>query len=200
LHDALPISPVNDAATDQAIFAAWWSNTVLANPGHDLAGSSVKETVTYRSYVPPHIAAAPRWRFWTSNGTDSTYGTGASGANRLGGSWRIDAAYVGDGGTAPTGAVEPGSTQPVLFDGEAKKDVQPGERFWSDPVEFTVPDGHLLAFTWTISTFGVASLLPVAHAPIVSTFSATGAVANREAATGFAGAGDKLVAPQVFAT
>jgi lysophospholipase L1-like esterase len=97
--------------------------------------------------------------------------------------------------------VEPATTRPVRFDGETGKDVVAGERFWSDPVDLEIPEGHLLAFTWSISTFGVASPVPYAHVPIASSFTARGASpAGQESAAGFVSSGERLVAPQAFAT
>jgi lysophospholipase L1-like esterase len=177
-----------------------WSGTVLGIPANELLTAQGPFVNTYRTYVKPRVAGLWRWAFWMSNATDSTWGPGVPMPNLLGSTWRIEAATFADGGTTRGGAVVAGTVLPVTFAGSTSKTVQPGERFWSDPVSINLADGHYLAFTWTVSSSGTGPVLPFTSAPFVTSYQALGtSIANQVAATGFATSTDPLVAPQLFA-
>jgi hypothetical protein len=94
---------------------------------------------SYRTYVKTQAAGAWRWAIWMSNATDSTFGPGAPRPNQPGGSWRIESAYLADGGTAHDGSIVAGTQAALTFAGQPAKAVEPGERFWSDPVNLDLP-------------------------------------------------------------
>lgn len=108
-----------------------------------------------RGYFRTLSSVPDTWRFWFSNAVDTTYADGEIGfPDRLGGDWRILSARIGDGGVytcgeMPTPVPVTGWTA-VTFDGQAGRNVTPGERFWSDEVTFTLPEGHYLVWEWEL--------------------------------------------------
>ncbi len=174
-------------------FDSMWSGTVVATPSQQLAATSGANT--YRTYVRPRAAGLHHWAFWVSNGIDGTWGTGEPRPNQLGGRWTIDAAYVADGGANPTGAVLTGTSVRVTFDGQASKKVEPGDRFWSDPVALDLPEGHQLVFTWTLS----GTSYPLVNVPFLTSYKAGAkSIAAQETTTGFEEV-KNVVAPGLFA-
>jgi lysophospholipase L1-like esterase len=175
-------------------FTSMWSGTVVATPSQQLmSASGVK---TYRTYVRPRTSGNFHWSFWISNGVDSTYGGGQANPNEMGGAWTIEAAYVADGGATHAGAVTAGTSVQVTFGGSPTRTVQPGERFWSDPIAIDLPAGHDLAFTWTLSGTGY----PFVSASFITTYVASGkSIAGQETASGFSATTSALVAPQLLA-
>jgi lysophospholipase L1-like esterase len=183
-------------------FDTFWSGTTLGIPGNELLMAAAPTTSTYRTYVKPRVTGTWRWAFYMSNATDSTFGPGAPHPNMPGGSWRIEAAYFADAGPAPgsAGAVVAGTQVSVTFAGNPSRTVDPGERFWSDPVEIDVPDGHLLAFTWAVSSLAAGPVLPFTSAPFVTSYQAIGQnIPAQESSAGFNASTDPLVAPPLFA-
>ena len=180
--------------------AGLWSASVLGIPGNELVAPAGPILNTYRTFVRPRAAGAAQWVFWTSNATDSTFGPGVPHPNQTGAAWRIEAAYAGDGGTDRTGVVA-GTAIPLTFGGGASKDVQPGERFWSDPITLDLPAGHSLVFTWALSTSVGGPSIPGTSAPFLTSYIAAGKnLAAQDANTGFGASTDLLVAPQMFAS
>jgi lysophospholipase L1-like esterase len=185
---------------DDPTFASFWSGTALAVPSQQVIAAQGPYLNTYRSYAKPRVAGAFNWRFWVGNATDSTYGSGPLAPNQPGGSWRIEAAFVGDGGPAPSGALVAGTEVAVTFGGAASRDVAPGERFWSDPVALDLPAGHLLAFTWAVSGAAAGPGPAYAHSSFTTSYyNGSSDLAGQEAATGFFASHDTLVAPHLFA-
>jgi lysophospholipase L1-like esterase len=114
-------------------------------------------TWTFRSYLKPvddTFSGAQTFRFSYTNAVDSTFANNASRlANTLGSPFTVEEAYVSDGGPLgadPLGAAS-GPFEQVYFNGAASKNVLPGETFWSDDVEYDLPNGHYLCFTWVLS-------------------------------------------------
>jgi lysophospholipase L1-like esterase len=192
----------SDAAVppDDPTFASVWSGTSLAVPAQQLMVTTAPFVYTYRTYVKPRASGSYQWRFWISNATDSTYGAVPPRPNQPGGTWRIEAATVADGGPSPAGAVGAGTQATVTFSGGTSRSVKPGERFWSDPVVLDLPADHYLAFTWAVSATAAGPVMTFASSPFASSYWAAGAnLASQESATGFAATYDQLVAPQMFA-
>lgn len=179
------------------------SATVVSAACNYIMERPEKFTHTYRTYVKLREHGALDLRFWHSNAIDSTWDTGlvARGGD-LGGEWRIEAAYVADGGAVPDGSVEPGSQVCLTFDGGSEtRTVAPGEKFWSDPVRLDLPEGHLLAFTWTISTEAGGKTVPYnTEQMLVTAFDAPGACADAAGAEGFAPSENLLVLPALIAS
>jgi lysophospholipase L1-like esterase len=177
----------------------FWSTSVLGIPGNELVAPAGPILNTYRTFVRPRASGPAQWVFWMSNATDSTFGPGVPHPNETGAAWRIEAAYAGDGGTAHTGVVT-GTSVPLTFGGSATKEVQPGERFWSDPITLDLPADHDLVFTWALSTAVGGPSIPGTSAPFLTSYIATGKnLASQDANTGFGASTDLLVAPQMFA-
>ncbi|KFN05865.1 SGNH/GDSL hydrolase family protein [Paenibacillus macerans] len=171
--------------------------TVVSTAANYIMDREERFTHTYRTYFKLRENGPLQLRFWHSNAVDSTWDTGTvAKGSQLGGAWRIEAAYVADGGKEPDGAVAPGSQVPVTFDGENGKAVEPGETFWSDPVHIELPEGHYLAFTWTITAPAAGKTFPYnVEQMLVSAYDAPGRHADEESAEPFALSEKLLVAP-----
>jgi lysophospholipase L1-like esterase len=187
---------------DDPTFASFFSGTALAVPAQQVIAAGDVYLNTYRTYAKPRVAGAANWRFWVSNTTDSTYGSGPPMPNQPGGAWRIEAASAGDGGgTGPVGSVVAGTSVPVTFGGAASKDVAPGERFWSDPVALDIPDGHLLVFTWAVSGAMAGPGPTYTHQSFTTSYyNGSMNLAGQEGAANFFASTDTEVAPHMFAT
>jgi lysophospholipase L1-like esterase len=108
------------------------------------------EEVTYRAYFPAEVYGEYEYCFYFSNAVDSTYSTGAPvyvGCET--GEYTIISAKIADGGTSVDDEIT--NYTDVTFDGESGKTVQPGDAFWSDPVDFTLEEGHYIVWEWTIT-------------------------------------------------
>lgn len=154
-------------------------------------------TRTYRTYIKPRESGQLELRFWHSNSVDSTWDIGSVAKGSMsGGAWRIEAAYAADGGTGRDGQVVPGTCVQITFDGKPCKAVAPGETFWSDPVQVELPDGHDLAFTWTITTLSSGKSVPYnTEGLLVTAYEAEGNLADDELGTAFMPAVNRLVMP-----
>jgi lysophospholipase L1-like esterase len=181
--------------------AGMFSGTVVGIPGNEfVAVSAAPFLTTYRTFVRSRAPGPTNWVFWMSNAQDSTFGVGPPNPNTPGPVWQIEAAFAGDGGTGHGGAV-PGTLVPVTFGGSTTRTVQPGEKFWSDPVMLDLPDGDDLVFTWAVSAQATGPTMPATSAPFLTTFFANGKnLADQESNAGFSASYDMLVAPQLFAT
>ncbi|MNI17895.1 GDSL-like Lipase/Acylhydrolase [compost metagenome] len=74
--------------------------------------------------------------------------------------------------------------------------VAPGETFWSDPVDLNLPEGHYLAFTWTITTLTPAKSFPYnTEQLLVTAYDAVGKHADEETAESFVPSENSLVLP-----
>lgn len=153
-------------------------------------------THTYRTFLRLRENGPLELRFWHSNAVDSTWDTGTvATGGLLGGKWRIESAYVADGGTVADGSVVNDSQIQIAFAGSATREVEPGEQFWSDPVAIHLPEGHLLAFTWTITAPPGTSIPYNTEQMLVSAYDAPGNHAGVESADGFKASANLLVLP-----
>lgn len=156
-------------------------------------------THTYRTYLKLRENGPLELRFWHSNAVDSTWDTGTvAKGGLLGGSWRIEAAYVADGGAVADGSVVEGSQVQLAFNASAIKEVQPGEQFWSDSVSIDLPEGHLLAFTWTITAPKGTSVPYNTEQMLVSAYDAPGNLASAENGDKFKPSANLLVLPALI--
>ncbi|WP_128083496.1 SGNH/GDSL hydrolase family protein [Paenibacillus sp. DMB5] len=177
--------------------ADYSSATALSTAANFIMNAAEPFTHTYRTYVRLRENGSLTLKFWHSNNVDSTWDLGqeASGSEP-GGEWVIEAAYIADGGLVPDGSVTPGTQIPVTFGGQGSRQVASGECFWSDEAELELPEGHYLAFTWTIRTLGAGKSFPYnVEGMLVSGFDAPGTLAGSEAAEGFNESDKLLVAP-----
>lgn len=137
------------------MFKTYPSNIASGTSHNFMLCWDAPKTIRARGYFCALSSEPDTWRFWFSNAVDSTYADGAIGhPDRLGGNWRILSAKIGDGGaytcgemTTPAPVI---SWTEVTFDGQSSRDVTPGERFWSDEVRFTLPEGHMLVWEWEL--------------------------------------------------
>ncbi|GHU49126.1 hypothetical protein FACS1894127_1570 [Clostridia bacterium] len=127
------------------------------------------------------------WRFWYSNVRDSSQGNGQfHNEDEVGTSWEITSAYLSDGGEGlPDGSIVEGSSVPITFRGKTGKQVTPNEQFWTDPVDFDLPEGHYLCFTWTVTGAPGGSVIPMSNESRLHTFSRIGDYASQLGGEGF---------------
>jgi lysophospholipase L1-like esterase len=177
--------------------AGFTSATALSAAANYIMNSPEPFTCTYRTYVRLRENGSLTLKFWHSNAVDSTWDMGAeSAASEPGGEWSIEAAYVADGGAVPDGTVVTGSQVPVTFAGEASRLVNPGEKFWSDEALLELPEGHYLAFTWTLKTAEAGKSVPFnVEGILVSAYDAPGNLAAQESAESFSMSDKLLVLP-----
>lgn len=130
------------------LFDKYQSNTAVATGNNGIVKKA--ESVTYRAYFPVEEYGELEYCFYFSNEIDSTYNTGKPvhvGAET--GGYTIESARIADGGTSVddeiTGYVD------VMFDGGGSKEVASGEDYWSDPVSFSLEEGHYLVWEWTLT-------------------------------------------------
>lgn len=138
------------------MFATYPSNIPLGTSHNHILHFDAPRRLTARAYVRCLSYTPDTWRFWYSNTVDSTFGGFDYEAYRdqPGGNWTILSARIGDGGPYVEGFMDTPapvtSWTEVTFDGNSRKTVTPGERFWSDEVSFTLPEGHLLVWEWEL--------------------------------------------------
>ncbi|QQZ63388.1 SGNH/GDSL hydrolase family protein [Paenibacillus sonchi] len=154
-------------------------------------------THTYRTYIRLRENGSVTLKFWHCNAVDSTWDIGVEArGSEPGGKWSIEAAYIADGGLEPDGTVMPGSQVPVTFLGETAKQVAPGEVFWSDEAALVLPEGHYLAFTWTIRTAAPGKTFPYnVEGMLVSAYDTPGNYAGQESDASFSVSDKLLVLP-----
>ncbi len=130
-------------------FRTYVSNTVVAT-GNNKSLDEVNN-VTYRAWVPVEEYGNFDYCFYFSNTVDSTWAKGQHEGyvGMPGGEYHISSAFIADGGSGIED--EPQNMTSVTFGGSTTKDVASGETFWSDPVNFTVEEGHYLLWEWTIT-------------------------------------------------
>ncbi|WP_235775204.1 MULTISPECIES: SGNH/GDSL hydrolase family protein [Paenibacillus] len=159
--------------------------TVLSSAANYIMNREAAFTRTFRTYVRVRETGPLHLKFWHGNSVDSTWDQGKeSVGGEPGGEWRIEAAYVADGGTNPDGGVAENSQMPITFNGVPVKNVAPGEKFWSDEVDLELPEGHFLAFTWTITATKPGKSVPYnVEQNLASAYEAPG---NRAADSGAA--------------
>lgn len=173
------------------------SATALSTAANYIMNSPEPCTHTYRTYIRLREDGNLTLKFWHSNAVDSTWDLGAEASgSEPGGGWSIESAYIADGGLVPDGTVTPGTQIPVTFAGEVSKQVAPGEAFWSDEAALVLPEGHYLAFTWTLSAAAPGKTFPYnVEDNLVSAFDAPGHLAGQESADSFSVSNKLMVLP-----
>lgn len=129
-------------------FDKYQSNTVVATGNNGIVKKV--DSVTYRAYFPVEEYGELEYCFYFSNAIDSTYNDGNP--VHVGGetsSYTIESARIADGGTSTEDEIT--DYTDVTFDGQAGKEVQPGDDYWSDPVAFSLEEGHYLVWEWTLT-------------------------------------------------
>lgn len=193
--------------------SSFWNNyssaTPLAISNNQIIEKTTPYTYTYRIYVKPREYGNQKWVFWFSNNVDNDpKGSGINGpgsvgntamTNDLGGTWKIESAYVADGKTAPDGSIEVNTQIALTYGSSYFKQVTPGEKFWSDPVNFNLPTGHFLAFTWSISTTATGKTLPFSYQKQYPSYYQNNNFASQESNYGFIQNTTWAVAPNLIA-
>lgn len=138
-----------------ALFLTYPSNIAIGTSHNYILCYDAPRRLRARGYFLALSSHTDTWRFWFSNAVDTTFADGAVGhPDRLGGHWRILSARIGDGGPYTCGAMPTPAPvtnwTTVSFAGQTEKDVTPGERFWSDAVLFSLPEGHYLVWEWEL--------------------------------------------------
>ncbi|UUZ80378.1 SGNH/GDSL hydrolase family protein [Paenibacillus sp. P26] len=179
------------------MWSSYASATALSTANNYIMKSDTSFTQTYRAYIKTTEYGKMELKFWCSNQVDSTWADGSeSRANLPGGLWMIEAAYIADGGRLPDGSVVEGTQIPVTFDSSMSRTVLPGETFWSDAAEIAIPEGHYLAFSWTITVWNAGDSFPYnTENPLVSAYDVLGYAAAQTSAGGFRKSANALVLP-----
>lgn len=169
------------------LWSSYTSATVQSTAKNFIMKRDSAFTHTYRAYIKTTECGELKLKFWCSNLVDSTWADGSeSRANLPGGMWKIESAYIADGGRLPDGSVAEGTLIPVTFDSSITRTVMPGETFWSDAVRIMLPKEHYLVFSWTITALAAGVSFPYnTESPLVPAFDAPGHAAGQLTADGF---------------
>lgn len=173
------------------------SATVLSTAANFIMNRQEPFTHTFRTYIRLRENGTLKLKFWHSNAVDSTWDQGQEAVgSEPGGDWVIETAYIADGGTEPDGTITENTQHALTFEGKASKSVAAGECFWSDETSIVLPEGHYLAFTWTIKTLTAGKSIPFnVEGMLVSAYDAPGNLAAQQSADGFTASDNLLVLP-----
>lgn len=145
---AQDISAAAKVKTEDSDFGKYVSNTFISTGNNNIVAEA--DSVTYRAYFPVEEYGDLEYRFYFSNTVDSTYDDGEDAyAGLTGGNYVIESAFIADGGTSIEDEIT--DYQAVTFGGAEQKSVTSGEKYWSDPVNFNVEEGHFLVWEWTLT-------------------------------------------------
>lgn len=133
---------------DNTPFATYLSNTVIATGNNKSVAAT--DGITCRAFLPVEAYGEFEYCFYFSNTVDSTWDDGKkSYVGKQGTAYTIESASIGTA-TAYEATTAVSNETTVTFGGKTSRSVTPGETFWSDPVQFDVPDGAYLVWTWTV--------------------------------------------------
>ncbi len=144
-------------------------------------------TYTFRTYFKVRESGEFDYSFYYDNVLDTTWWNVAEAtANTKGAKFEIVEAFFADGGKVIDGSIVEGTSVPITFNGEKSKIVASGEEFTSDSVRVNVPEGHYLAFTWTIKVSATkAGSVPFTESTFATCYKKSGVCAGQEGAEGF---------------
>ena len=143
---AQPVAPV-DAAAGPAHWVASWTASLTAPYGTETLPPGTLDNATLRETV--HLSAGgTEIRLHLSN---------AFGEQPL--LLRRVTVALPAGAGKPTGAVEPASVRPVVFDGETAVTIPPGAEYLSDPLRLRVKPGSDLVVSLSIASAPAAATL-----------------------------------------
>lgn len=143
---------IEEAPEPETDFDRYVSNTFISTGNNMFIEEA--DGVTYRAYLPAEVYGSYEYKFYFSNTVDSTYDKGELAfAGRDGGSYKIEAAYIADGGKNVGDEIT--NRTPVTFGGSTEKNVTPNETYWSDPVDFTLGEGNYIVWEWKITGTGI---------------------------------------------
>ncbi|OMD39443.1 MULTISPECIES: SGNH/GDSL hydrolase family protein [Paenibacillus] len=173
------------------------SATVLSTAANFIMNRQEPFTHTFRTYIRLRENGSLKLKFWHSNAVDSTWDQGQEAVgSEPGGDWVIETAYIADGGTVPDGTITEKTQHALTFEGNVSKAVSAGECFWSDEASIDLPEGHYLAFTWTIKTLTAGKSIPFnVEGMLATAYDAPGNLTVQESAEGFTESDKLLVLP-----
>lgn len=172
------------------------SATVVATTANFIMVCEEPFTHTYRSIIKLREQGVLKLCFGFSNSVDSTWEHGeVAWAGREGGTWRIEAACIADGGREQSCSYDEATRVNISFGGQHTKDVLPGEQFYSDPVEINLPEGHDLVFSWTLSAGAGATIPYNTESLLVTAYDAPGSRAAQGNEEGFRESDNLLLLP-----
>lgn len=156
-------------------------------------------TYTFRTYFKVREYGRFDYAFYYDNVLDTTWwNVSEAKANTKGARFEIMEAYFSDGGTDADGNVVEGSSKQITFGGQNTKVVDSGEEFTSDDVSINIPDGHFLAFTWSIKvSANKGGSVPFTESTFATCYKKQGVCASQENADGFA-TGNAMFGDQVL--
>ncbi|WP_379132067.1 SGNH/GDSL hydrolase family protein [Paenibacillus sp. sgz500958] len=177
--------------------AEYTSATVVSAAANFIMNRDEAYTHTFRTYIRLRENGRLSLKFWHGNAVDSTWDMGQeAAAGEPGGEWSIEAAYVADGGLVADGTVAVGSAVAVTYAGNSHRQVAPGETFWSDEVQLELPEGHYLAFSWTLKSDSPGKSVPYnVEGMLVPAYDAPGNLAVQETAESYTESDKLLVMP-----
>ncbi|GGA30138.1 SGNH/GDSL hydrolase family protein [Paenibacillus physcomitrellae] len=173
------------------------SATPLSTAANHIMDRPEPFTHTYRTYFRPYQSGRLVMRLWHSNAVDSTWDQGQQAAGgEPGGKWRIESAYLGDGGLLPDGRVEAAAMIRMTFGGAEFKEVEPGETFSSDEAIVQVEEGHYLVFSWTLTAVEPGKSIPYnVEGMLATAYDGPGNLAGEPEADGLTLSENLLVMP-----
>lgn len=173
------------------------SATVLSTAANFIMNRQEPFAHTFRTYIRLRENGSLKLKFWHSNAVDSTWDQGQEAVgSEPGGDWVIETAYIADGGTVPDGTITEKTQRALTFGGNVSKAVAAGECFWSDEASIDLPEGHYLAFTWTIKTLTAGKSIPFnVEGMLATAYDAPGNLAAQESSEGFTESDKLLVLP-----
>ncbi|WP_238996498.1 SGNH/GDSL hydrolase family protein [Paenibacillus pinistramenti] len=199
-NDSIQHSSRMPAEETMPIQDGYVSVTALSTAANFIMNRQEPFTHTYRAYIRAQASGRLKLRLWHSNAVDSTWDKGQDAAGgEPGGRWRIEAAYIGDGGLEPDGTLDPAKLYPVTFGGSGSKEVEPGEKFSSDEVTVDLEEGHYLVFSWTLTSPEPGKSFPYnVEDLLASAYDAPGTLADQASAEGFQHSAKILVLPSLI--
>ena len=177
--------------------SGYTSVTVTSTAANFIMNQQEPGTHTYRTYLRVREYGKLDLKFWHSNAVDSTWNLGEEAVGgEPGGVWEIVGAYLADGGIELDGSVIENTQTAITFEGHVSKTVASGESFWSDEAQLELPEGHYLAFTWTLRTSAPDKSFPFnVEGMLVTAYDAPGNLAAQKSADFFTLSDNLLVLP-----
>lgn len=192
---------ISDTCTVTVIEPMYASATALGT-SHNNIIQERSFIYTFRTYFKVREYGEFDYSFYYDNKLDTSWWNVSNAtANRNGSKFEITEAYFADGGEEADGSVEEGTSVAITFGGETSKVVEAGEEFTSDEVTVNVPEGHFLAFTWTISVSVTSGpTVPFTESTFATCYKKYGEFSSQETSDGFVAGNDTfgdqvLVAP-----
>ncbi len=141
------------------MFTKYVSNVPLGSGTNYILDSREPRRYRVRAYLRPIMSGEFNWRIYYVNSVNSTFAGGTTAwCNRSGGKIRLLSAYLADGGAIDGREFNDGASEPetlerarrLTFDGAESCEIAPDAELWSDDVRINIPDGHYIAFEWTL--------------------------------------------------